>query len=115
MGSCVGVTSQRKTQTSDCFKNLWARCHYRPTALRAAALKRKASANRRNDNNRPGNSLKPTPCFRRRYSHKSSAGQVWSWAEATDTLKDLQGIYGIPLDDPASVRICEPWQRLRSW
>ena len=30
-------------------------------------------------------------------------GQVWSWAEATDTLKDLQGIYGIPLDDPASV------------
>ena len=30
-------------------------------------------------------------------------GQVWSWAEATDTLKSLQGIYGIPLDDPASV------------
>jgi AraC family transcriptional regulator len=30
-------------------------------------------------------------------------GQVWSWAQATDTLKDLQGIYGIPLDDPASV------------
>jgi AraC family transcriptional regulator len=30
-------------------------------------------------------------------------GQVWSWAEATDTLKDLQGIYGILLDDPASV------------
>jgi AraC family transcriptional regulator len=30
-------------------------------------------------------------------------GQVWSWAEATGTLKDLQGIYGIPLDDPASV------------
>jgi AraC family transcriptional regulator len=30
-------------------------------------------------------------------------GEVWSWAEATDTLKDLQGIYGIPLDDPASV------------
>lgn len=30
-------------------------------------------------------------------------GQVWSWAEATDTLKDLHGIYGIPLDDPASV------------
>jgi AraC family transcriptional regulator len=30
-------------------------------------------------------------------------GKVWSWAEATDTLKDLQGIYGIPLDDPASV------------
>jgi AraC family transcriptional regulator len=29
--------------------------------------------------------------------------QVWSWAEATDTLKYLQGIYGIPLDDPASV------------
>jgi AraC family transcriptional regulator len=30
-------------------------------------------------------------------------GQVWSWAEATDILKNLQGIYGIPLDDPASV------------
>jgi len=30
-------------------------------------------------------------------------GHVWSWAEATDTLKDLQGIYGIPLDDPATV------------
>jgi AraC family transcriptional regulator len=30
-------------------------------------------------------------------------GQVWSWAEATDTLKNLHGIYGIPLDDPASV------------
>jgi AraC family transcriptional regulator len=30
-------------------------------------------------------------------------GQVWTWAEATDILKDLQGIYGIPLDDPASV------------
>ena len=30
-------------------------------------------------------------------------GQVWSWAEATDTLKGLHGIYGIPLDDPASV------------
>jgi AraC family transcriptional regulator len=30
-------------------------------------------------------------------------GQVWSWAEATDTLKYLHGIYGIPLDDPASV------------
>jgi AraC family transcriptional regulator len=30
-------------------------------------------------------------------------GQVWSWAEATDILKDLQGIYGIPLDDPTSV------------
>lgn len=29
--------------------------------------------------------------------------QVWSWAEATDTLKSLRGIYGIPLDDPASV------------
>jgi AraC family transcriptional regulator len=33
----------------------------------------------------------------------STFGQVWSWAEATDTMKDLQGIYGIPLDDPASV------------
>lgn len=30
-------------------------------------------------------------------------GQVWSWAEATDVLKDLQGIYGILLDDPATV------------
>jgi len=29
--------------------------------------------------------------------------RVWSWAEATDTLKDLNGIYGIPLDDPATV------------
>jgi AraC family transcriptional regulator len=34
-------------------------------------------------------------------------GQVWSWAEATDALKDLQGIYGIPLDDPKSVPDCE--------
>jgi AraC family transcriptional regulator len=24
-------------------------------------------------------------------------GQVWSWAEATDVLKRLEGIYGIPL------------------
>jgi len=31
--------------------------------------------------------------------------QVWSWAEATDVLKHLEGIYGIPLDDPASVPI----------
>jgi AraC family transcriptional regulator len=30
-------------------------------------------------------------------------GKVWSWAEATDTLKNLHGIYGIQLDDPASV------------
>jgi AraC family transcriptional regulator len=30
-------------------------------------------------------------------------GQVWCWAEATDTLKSLHGIYGIPLDDPACV------------
>jgi AraC family transcriptional regulator len=30
-------------------------------------------------------------------------GQVWSWAEATDILKYLCGIYGIPLDDPTSV------------
>jgi AraC family transcriptional regulator len=36
-------------------------------------------------------------------------GQVWSWAEATDRLKDLYGIYGVPLDDPASV----PTDRLR--
>jgi AraC family transcriptional regulator len=34
-------------------------------------------------------------------------GQVWSWAEATDTLQHLQGIYGIPLDDPASVPVDE--------
>jgi AraC family transcriptional regulator len=34
-------------------------------------------------------------------------GQVWSWAEATDTLQHLQGIYGIPLDDPASVPVNE--------
>jgi AraC family transcriptional regulator len=33
--------------------------------------------------------------------------QVWSWAEATDTLQHLQGIYGIPLDDPASVAVHE--------
>jgi AraC family transcriptional regulator len=36
-------------------------------------------------------------------------GQVWSWAEATDVLKRLEGIYGIPLDDSASV----PLDRLR--
>jgi AraC family transcriptional regulator len=30
-------------------------------------------------------------------------GTVWSWAEATNTLKDLVGIFGIPLDDPESV------------
>jgi AraC family transcriptional regulator len=29
--------------------------------------------------------------------------EVWSWAEATDRVKDLHGIYGVPLDDPASV------------
>jgi AraC family transcriptional regulator len=34
-------------------------------------------------------------------------GQVWSWAEATDTLQHLQGIYGIQLDDPASVPVDE--------
>ena len=34
-------------------------------------------------------------------------GQVWAWAEATDTLQHLQGIYGIPLDDPASVPVDE--------
>ncbi len=33
----------------------------------------------------------------------STFGEVWSWAEAAETLKYLQGIYGIPLDDPASV------------
>ena len=33
--------------------------------------------------------------------------QVWSWAQATDTLQHLQGIYGIPLDDPASVPVGE--------
>jgi AraC family transcriptional regulator len=30
-------------------------------------------------------------------------GTVWSWAEATNTLKHLVGIFGIPLDDPKSV------------
>jgi len=30
-------------------------------------------------------------------------GTVWSWADATDALKDLAGIFGIPLDDPESV------------
>jgi AraC family transcriptional regulator len=30
-------------------------------------------------------------------------GAVWAWAEATNTLKDLGGIFGIPLDDPESV------------
>jgi AraC family transcriptional regulator len=33
----------------------------------------------------------------------STFRQIWSWAEAAETLKYLQGIYGIPLDDPASV------------
>jgi AraC family transcriptional regulator len=30
-------------------------------------------------------------------------GQVWSWAEDTDILAQLEGIYGIPWDDPMSV------------
>lgn len=30
-------------------------------------------------------------------------GQVWSWAETTNILAQLEGIYGIPLDDPMSV------------
>lgn len=30
-------------------------------------------------------------------------GTVWSWAEATNTLKHLVGIFGIPLDDAESV------------
>lgn len=30
-------------------------------------------------------------------------GQVWSWAEVTGILAQLEGIYGIPLDDPISV------------
>jgi len=30
-------------------------------------------------------------------------GQVWSWAKAADLLSQLEGIYGIPLDDPMSV------------
>jgi len=34
-------------------------------------------------------------------------GQVWSWAEATDRLQHLRGIYGILLDDPASVPVSE--------
>ena len=28
---------------------------------------------------------------------------LWSWAESTDALKGLQGIYGVQLDDPMSV------------
>lgn len=35
--------------------------------------------------------------------------QLWNWAEGAGMLQDLQGIYGIPLDDPASV----PEERLR--
>ena len=34
-------------------------------------------------------------------------GTVWSWAEATNTLQDLVGIFGIPLDDPESVAEAE--------
>jgi len=30
-------------------------------------------------------------------------GQIWSWAEATHIITQLEGIYGIPLDDPISV------------
>jgi AraC family transcriptional regulator len=30
-------------------------------------------------------------------------GHVWSWAEATNIIGQLEGIYGIPLDDPVSV------------
>ena len=30
-------------------------------------------------------------------------GEIWSWAESVDAIKDLEGIYGIPLDDPMSV------------
>ena len=30
-------------------------------------------------------------------------GQVWSWAEATNIIHQLDGIYGIPWDDPFSV------------
>jgi AraC family transcriptional regulator len=33
----------------------------------------------------------------------ASFGAVWSWAQAAGTLPNLAGIYGIPLDDPASV------------
>lgn len=29
--------------------------------------------------------------------------QLWTWAEAAGTLDGLQALYGIPLDDPASV------------
>jgi len=35
--------------------------------------------------------------------------QLWNWAEGAGMLQDLQGIYGIPLDDPTSV----PEERLR--
>ena len=38
------------------------------------------------------------------YTHLNAAfGEVWSWAEATNYLAQLGGIYGIPLDDPMSV------------
>jgi AraC family transcriptional regulator len=29
--------------------------------------------------------------------------RLWTWAEGADKLDDLQGIYGIPLDDPVSI------------
>jgi AraC family transcriptional regulator len=30
-------------------------------------------------------------------------GELWSWAEAANIIDQLEGIYGIPLDDPVSV------------
>lgn len=30
-------------------------------------------------------------------------GRIWSWAEAAGLIQNLQGIYGVPLDDPESV------------
>jgi AraC family transcriptional regulator len=30
-------------------------------------------------------------------------GRVWAWAEAAGVLQNLEGIYGVPLDDPQSV------------
>jgi len=38
------------------------------------------------------------------YANLNAAfGQVWSWAEATNIIHQLEGIFGIPWDDPSSV------------
>lgn len=39
----------------------------------------------------------------------ASFGQVWSWAEAANIVTQLEGIFGIPWDDPVSV----PQEELR--